>query len=180
MASRPTLYTGKGHIFALRGASHALRGIRYGVQAGLGNLFAALLAPAIAAVFNPSDCRVNLVEDAFVASEQGKCELLIGIVAAKLFPVGRYADRLGMVLQGIVFHVSYVTQKACPQDHEFFIIELQLGIHHQVDPHSFLELKHNAGIVDGQSPQTSISDSILSLCDFALPSLRTMRPRPVA
>ena len=54
-------------------------------------LFAALLASAIAAVFDPLDCCFNLVEDVFVASEQGKREFLIGIVAPKLFHVGRYA-----------------------------------------------------------------------------------------
>ena len=36
---------------------NALCGIRDGVQAGLGNLFTALLAPAITAVFDPLDGR---------------------------------------------------------------------------------------------------------------------------
>jgi hypothetical protein len=76
------------------------------VQAGLGNLFAAPLTPAIAAVFDSVDCCFNLVEDAIVTSEQSEREFLIGIVTPKLFHVGRYAGGLAVVLQGIVFHLS--------------------------------------------------------------------------
>jgi len=80
------------------------------------------------------DCCFNLVEDVFVASEQGKREFLVGIVAPKLFRVGRYADGLGMVLQGIVFHVSHVTQKACPQSQEFVPMKRQFRVRHFVEP----------------------------------------------
>ena len=47
---------------------------------------------------DPSDCCFNLVENVLVTSEQGEREFLIGIVAPKLFLVGRNADGLGMVL----------------------------------------------------------------------------------
>jgi hypothetical protein len=46
-----------------------LCGIRDGVQAGPGDLFTALIAPAIAAVIDPPDGRFNLVEGVFVASD---------------------------------------------------------------------------------------------------------------
>ena len=52
---------------------------------------------------------------------------------AELFwlgPLARpYADGLGVVLQGIVFHARHVAQKACPQSQEFFKIELHVSSH---------------------------------------------------
>jgi hypothetical protein len=53
----------------LRSTSLALCGIRDGVQAGLGDLFTALLAPTIATVFDPLDCCFNLIEGVFVVSQ---------------------------------------------------------------------------------------------------------------
>ena len=75
-------------IFLLRGTSHALCGIRDGVQAGLGDLFTALLAPAIAAVFDPLDGRFNLIESVLLASQQTQREFLIEVATAKLCHVG--------------------------------------------------------------------------------------------
>ena len=85
-------------FFLLRSTLYAICGIRDGVQAGLGDRSIALLAPAIAAVVDPLDCCFNLVEDAFVASEQSKREFLIGLVIGKFFHVGRYADGLAVIL----------------------------------------------------------------------------------
>jgi hypothetical protein len=97
-------------------------------------LFTALLAPAKAAVLDPLKCCFNLIDDLFVASEQTEREFLIGIVTPKLFHVGRYAGGLAVVLQGIIFHLSHVTQKACPQSQEFFPMKRQVSVRHFVEP----------------------------------------------
>jgi hypothetical protein len=117
-------------FFPLRCTSLAFCGIRDGVQAGLGDLFTALLASSIAAVFDPLECCINLVENVFVASEQSKREFLISIITPNLFAVGRYADGLGVVLQGIIFHLSHVSQQTCPQSQESFKMTLQVSVHH--------------------------------------------------
>ena len=122
-------------FFLLRSTSLALCCIRDGIQAGLGDLFTALLAPAIAAVFDPLDCRFNLVEDVFVASEQINCEFLIGIVTPKLFPVGRNAGGLAVVVQGIIFHLGHIAQKSCSQSEESCPIGRYVGVRHFVGPY---------------------------------------------
>ena len=54
-------------FFLLRGAADAMCRIGDGVQAGLGNLSAALLAAAVAAVRDPLNGRFDLVEPAFLS-----------------------------------------------------------------------------------------------------------------
>jgi hypothetical protein len=85
-------------------------------------------------MFDPLDRCLSLVEDVFVASQQGKREFLIGIVTAKLYPVGRYADGLGVILQGTVFHLRHFTQKFCLQSQKSFKSELRFGVRHFVVP----------------------------------------------
>jgi hypothetical protein len=68
-------------LFLLCRASHALCGIRNGVQAGFGDIHAALLASAIVAVFDPLDCGINLIKGLFITSEKIKGEFLFGVVA---------------------------------------------------------------------------------------------------
>jgi hypothetical protein len=49
-------------FFLLRGTTDAQGRIRDGLKAGLGDPSTALLALTVAAVFDPLDCRFNLVE----------------------------------------------------------------------------------------------------------------------
>ena len=122
-------------LFPLRGTMDAEGRIRDGLKARLGDFPAALLASVIGAVFNPLDCCFNLVENAFVAFEQTDREFLIGIVPPKLLHVGRYAGSLAVVLQGIIFHLGHVTQKACPQSQEPFPMKRQVSVRHFVVPY---------------------------------------------
>ena len=57
-------------FFPLRCALNALCGIRDGVQAGLGDLSIAFLAPAIGAVVDPPDGRFNLIEGVLLTPQQ--------------------------------------------------------------------------------------------------------------
>ena len=91
----------------LRSTSLALCGIRDGVQAGLGDLFTTLVAPAVAAVIDPLDRCFNLIESVFVASEQSNRQFLIGIVTPKLFHVSRNAFLLSLLMR-----FCFILQKA--------------------------------------------------------------------
>ena len=121
-------------FFPLRSTSHAICGIRDGIQAGLGYLFTARLAPAIAAVFDPLDCRFNLIEGVSVVFEQTKREFLIGVVTPKLCHIGRYAGGLAVVVQGIIFHLGAFALKSCPQSHKPFSMQREVGVRHFVGP----------------------------------------------
>jgi hypothetical protein len=121
-------------FFLLRSTSLALCGIRDGVQAGLWDLFTARLALAETAVFDPLDCRFNLIELVFVVSQLTRREFPVGIVARKLLHVGRYAGGSAVGLQGIIFHLSHVTSNACPQSQEFLPMRRQVGVRHFVVP----------------------------------------------
>jgi len=98
------------------------------------DLFTALLAPTIATVCDPPDRRINLVEDAFFATEQPEREFLIGTFAPKLSRVGWYAGGPGVVLQGIIFHLGHDTEELCPQGQESRPMKGQVGVGHVVEP----------------------------------------------
>ena len=122
-------------FFLFESTSFALGGLRDGGQAGLGNLFTAPLASAVASIFDPCDRRFDLGEGVFLASEQTNREFLIGIVTPKFLHVGRYAGGLAVVLQGIILHLSHVTQKDCPQSQKSFPIKRQVRVRHLVVPY---------------------------------------------
>ena len=79
-------------FFLLRGTSDAQCRIRNGFQAGLGDLHAAYLALAIAAILDPLECRFNLVEGVFFAPQQTQREFLIEL------PLPSSAMSVGMLV----------------------------------------------------------------------------------
>jgi hypothetical protein len=110
-------------FFRLGGTLNAMGGIRDGVKTGLGNLSTALLALSEAAVFDPRQCPVDLVDGVLVASQQTKREFLVGVVTAKLGHAGWHASGPAVVLvQGVVFHLRHIAQEPGPQGQESLAI----------------------------------------------------------
>jgi len=122
------------------------------------DLFTALLAPTIATVCDPPDCRINLVEDASFATEQTEREFLIGTFAPKLSRVGRYAGGPGVILQSIIFHLGHDTEELCPQSEESRPMKSQVGVRHFVEP---IRKQGNTGLHRFWQAMTT-----LSVCDL--------------
>jgi hypothetical protein len=112
---------------------NALCSIRNGLEAGLGDFPAALLALAITSIFDPFDGRFNLIEGVLLIPQHTNREFLIGIVTPNLLSVGWYAGGPAVGLQGIVFYLRHVTEKACPQGQESFPMKHQVSVRHFVE-----------------------------------------------
>jgi hypothetical protein len=119
----------------LRGTLHALCGIRDGIQASLRNMHAAGFALTVPAVFDPLDCRNNLVEGVPLISQETQRKFLIEVATAKLGHVNGHAGRPGVILvQGIVFHLVHVALECCPQSKESVSMQPQVCFRHPVEP----------------------------------------------
>jgi hypothetical protein len=113
-----------------RSTLDALRRIRYGLEAGLRDIPSAGLASAITSIVDPCNRRFNFVEGVPLAAQETQSEFLFGIVAPNLCHVGRYADGLAVVLQGIIFHLGHVAQNSRPHSQESFPMKRQVGSRH--------------------------------------------------
>lgn len=122
-------------LFPLCGTTNALRRIRDGLETGLGDLHAAHLALAIAAIVDPLDGRRNLVERVLPTPEQTQREFLIGVPSSKLCHVIGHACRVAAVLvQRVIFHLGHVALESCPQGEESFAMRLDFRFRHSVGP----------------------------------------------
>ena len=94
-------------------ALHADGRVGDGLQPRLGNLLAAILALAVAAVGDPFQGELDLIEGLFLAANQAQGKLLLEVVAAQVGQVDRQAAGFRTALaQGRVGHPPHLAAQA--------------------------------------------------------------------
>ncbi len=119
----------------LRRTLNAQGCIGNGFKAELGDLLAALFAQTVAAVLDPLESPIDLVESILLAAQQTQGELLIEVIAAKLCHIAGHARRSAVVLvQGAIFHLRHIALKSCTQSQESFSMTRVVRFCHSVKP----------------------------------------------
>jgi hypothetical protein len=107
-------------------------GIGNGLEAGLRDLLPAGLALAITSIFNPSNCRFNLVEGVVLTPQQTQREFLIEVAGRKFcHAVGHTRDFAVVLVQGVIFHLGRVVLESCSQSQKSFSVNV--GVRHSVE-----------------------------------------------